>query len=236
MLTPEPTLLERIQQIQDRISQACSRAGRSIDDITLIAVSKKHPPESVQAASDEGLVVFGENRVQEAAQKIPVCPSHLDWHLIGHLQSNKAKLVPELFSTVHSVDSIKLMRILNNAAAEHGRKLNIFIQTNVSGEAVKFGCPPEELEAFLEVANDCQHIHVAGLMTMPPAAEDLEKTRPHFTRLRELRDELALRTGFPLESLSMGMSYDMEVAIEEGATHVRVGTAIFGKRPPLQHL
>ena len=222
---------ERIDDVQQRIQSACHRVHRAPEEVTLVAVSKKFPPEVIREAADCGLIVFGENRVQEAAQKIPEAPGHLDWHLIGHLQSNKVKFVPGLFSTVHSVDSEKLFRRLDRAAAETGQRLQVFIQVNVSGEAAKFGCPPEALDTLLEDSGvEASHLDICGLMTMPPLNPDPEATRPHFARLRELRDATSARTGFPLENLSMGMSHDFEVAIEEGATHVRVGTGIFGGR------
>lgn len=226
----------RLAAIQRRIDAACARCGRDPETVKLVAVSKTHPPEAVTAAAAAGLTVMGENRVQEAAAKIPVCPSHLKWHLVGHLQRNKAALAVELFDLIHSVDSIRLLEALHAAADEAGRTLNVLLQVNVSGEASKFGLPPGEAEAVLRRANELPRIVVRGLMTIPPLIEDVEKVRPHFRRLRELRDRLQDATGTPLPELSMGMSHDFEVAIEEGAHWIRVGTALFGSRPKKEML
>lgn len=223
-------MADRLDRIEERISAACARAGRRRDDVTLVAVSKTHPPETVAEAAALGLRIFGENKVQEARAKIPECPGHLSWHLVGHLQSNKAKLAVELFEVVHSVDSEKLARMLNAAADEAGRTLRILLEVNVSGEASKFGLKPEDVPAVLAAANACPRLVVDGLMTMAPFAPEAEKARPYFRNLRELRDRWARETGTPLEQLSMGMSGDFEVAIEEGATLVRIGTLLFGER------
>lgn len=223
-------MADRLNRIEERISAACARGGRSRGEVTLVAVSKTHPPEAVAEAASLGLHIFGENKVQEARAKIPECPSHLSWHLIGHLQSNKAKLAAQLFDCIHSVDSEKLARFLNDAADEAGRTLNILLEINVSGEASKFGLKPEEALPALEAANACPRLVVTGLMTMAPFVSEVEKARPYFQQLRELRDRLARETGSPLDQLSMGMSGDFEVAIEEGATMVRIGTLLFGER------
>lgn len=224
------TLADRLAHVEKRIAAACARAGRPRDAVLLVAVSKTQPPEIVTEAAALGLRVFGENKVQEARAKIPACPSHLSWHLIGHLQSNKAGWAAELFDVVHSVDSMKLVRALDKATEAAGRTLRILLEVNVSGEASKFGLKPEEVAAVLELANACPRLLVEGLMTMAPFAPDPEKARPHFRALRELRDRLARETGTPLDALSMGMSGDFEVAIEEGATMVRIGTLLFGER------
>lgn len=223
-------MADRLARVEERMAAACARAGRSRDTVTLVAVSKTQPPEVVAEAAALGLRVFGENKVQEARAKIPECPGHLAWHLVGHLQSNKARLAAELFEVIHSVDSEKLVRILNEAADEAGRTLRILLEVNVSGEASKFGLAPEAVPGVLEAANACSRLQVAGLMAMAPFAPEAEKARPHFARLRALRDRWATETGTPLEELSMGMSGDFEVAIEEGATMVRVGTLLFGER------
>ena len=224
-------IAERVARVNERLASACARAGRSAESVTLVAVSKNHPPESVCQAAACGLRVFGENRVQEARAKIPECPGSLDWHLVGHLQSNKAKLAARLFSTIHSVDSIELLTLLDACAAEEGKTLRVFLEVNIAGEGTKFGLKPDRLESVLESASRLMRVDVIGLMAMPPVTPTPEGARPYFQKLRELRDRLRAASGFPLDELSMGMSHDFEVAIAEGATHVRVGTDIFGKRP-----
>lgn len=221
---------DRLNRIEERIAAACARGGRNRDDVTLVAVSKTRPPEVVAEAASLGLRIFGENKVQEARAKIPESPGHISWHLIGHLQSNKAKLAAQLFDCIHSVDSEKLASVLNAAADEAGRTVRVLLEINVSGEASKFGLEPEQALSVLEAANACPRLIVDGLMTMAPFVPDPEKARPYFRQLRELRDRLARDTGSPLEQLSMGMSGDFEVAIEEGATMVRIGTLLFGER------
>lgn len=225
------TIADNIARVEARIQSACDACGRHRDSVRLVAVSKNHPAERIREAVDAGLTVFGENRVQEAMGKIPELPGFLDWHLIGHLQTNKVKHAVHCeFALIHSVDSERLLRALESAAEEQGRRQPILLQVNVSGEGSKFGIPPEELEALLEAANACHHLEIQGLMTIPPVAEDPEKAAPHFARLRELRDRMALSSGYALEELSMGMSHDLEIAIREGATMVRVGTDLFGAR------
>lgn len=223
-------LADRLNQLEERISAACARAGRTREEVVLVAVSKTHPPETIAEAAALGLRVFGENKVQEARAKIPECPSHLEWHLVGHLQTNKAKYAVELFELIHSVDSEKLIRVLDEEAAKRGKQVNVLLEVNVSGEASKFGLAPDAVKPVLEVANACPRIVVKGLMTMAPLVQDPEKARPYFARLRALRDSLAAETGTPLEHLSMGMSNDFEPAIEEGATMIRIGTLLFGER------
>lgn len=223
----EQTFAARLAAIERRISEACRTAGRSRDAVRLLSVSKTMPPEAVREAASCGLRLFGENRVQEAQAKIPLCPSGLEWHLIGHLQSNKARLAASLFRMIHSVDSLKLLEALE-ANAE--MTLPILLQINVSGEAAKFGMKPSDAAEVIEAANRMQKVEVHGLMTIPPFAADPEKTRVHFRALRTLRDRLQDETGTPLPELSMGMSHDLEVAIEEGSTWVRIGTDLFGSR------
>jgi pyridoxal phosphate enzyme (YggS family) len=206
---------------------ACKTAGRDRKSVRLLAVSKTRPPEAVREAVDCGLRLFGENRVQEAQSKIPMSPSGLEWHLIGHLQTNKAKVAARLFQMIHSVDSLKLLQALESHA---GTTLPVLLQVNVSGEASKFGMEPSEVAGVIEAANQMQKCEVHGLMTIPPFSPDPEKTRVNFVALRELRDRLQEETGTPLPELSMGMSHDLEVAIEEGSTWVRIGTALFGAR------
>jgi pyridoxal phosphate enzyme (YggS family) len=219
--------LERLERVEQRISAACIKAGRSRDSVRLLAVSKTKPPEAVREAAACGLRLFGENRVQEAQSKIPMCPTGLEWHLIGHLQSNKAKVAAQYFQMVHSVDSLKLLQALETHA---GTTLPVLLQVNVSGEAAKFGMKPDEVAGVINAANQMQKVEVHGLMTIPPFSPDPEKTRGHFSALRQLRDQLQDETGTPLPELSMGMSHDLEVAIEEGSTWVRIGTDLFGGR------
>lgn len=224
------TIAERIKSVFDRMEAACRRAGREPGSVRLVAVSKTHPPETVREAYEAGLRVFGESRVQEAAAKIPMCPGDISWHMIGHLQRNKARHAVQLFDVIHSADSLRLLETLDRLAQEAGRRPQVLLEVNVSGERSKFGMPPEEGPSLLEKATKLRNIQIVGLMTMPPFFEEPEKARPFFQRLRALRDEWRAQTGFSLDELSMGMTHDFEIAIEEGATWVRVGTAIFGER------
>jgi len=221
------TFSERLENVERRIAAACEKAGRPRDSVRLLAVSKTKPPEAVREAAACGLRLFGENRVQEAQSKIPMCPNGLEWHLIGHLQTNKAKVAVRFFQMIHSVDSLKLLQALETHA---GTTLPVLLQVNVSGESAKFGMKPDEVAGVIDVANLMQKCEVHGLMTIPPFSPDPEKTRAHFSNLRNLRDRLQDETGTPLPELSMGMSHDLEVAIEEGSTWVRVGTDLFGGR------
>lgn len=219
---------ENLEIVEKRIYAACEKAGRKRDEVTLVAVSKTKPAEVVIEAADAGQILFGENKVQEAQNKIPLCPGSLQWHLIGHLQSNKARMAASgIFRMIHSVDSEKLLRALDEYTAV---PLPVLIQVNVSGEGSKDGCPPDEAAALIEAANRCSKVEVHGLMTIPPFTPDPEKARVHFSNLRKLRDRLQQETGTPLPELSMGMSHDFEIAIEEGATFIRVGSDIFGSR------
>ena len=217
-----------LEAVGIRIAAACKKAGRKRDEVKLVAVSKTKPVDAVIEASVAGQIIFGENRVQEAQAKIPLCPGHLQWHLIGHLQSNKARIAASgIFRMIHSVDSGKLLCTLDEYAT---LPLPVLIQVNVSGEGSKEGCAPEEAAELIEAANRCSKVEVHGLMTIPPFTPDPEKARIHFSSLRKLRDRLQQETGTPLPELSMGMSHDFEIAIEEGATYIRVGSDIFGGR------
>lgn len=222
--------------VRDRISAAARRAGRKPEDITLMAVTKTQPPEIICEAYQAGIRLFGENRVQEFAGKSEALRDLLeaDWHLIGHLQTNKAARAAELFSAVDSVDSLRLAQKLNASAEEQKRKLPVLIEINIGGEAAKSGVAPAsaELHELLDAAPTLTHLAIRGLMTVPPFTEDPEHARPFFRKLRELRDQVAAQKhpAVGMDTLSMGMSHDLEVAIEEGSTCVRVGTAIFGKR------
>jgi pyridoxal phosphate enzyme (YggS family) len=224
------SMQKKIDDILMRMEQACLRAGRGVDEVRLIAVSKTYPPESVREAAACGLHIFGESRIYEAEAKIPVCPGNIEWELIGHLQRNKVKRAVRLFNTIHSVDSLALLDKINGASRDYGKTMRVCLEINVSGEGSKHGFAPEEVPQVLEEAGSLMNVDVVGLMTIPPFMADAEGVRPYFRQLRELRDELAELSGLGLEELSMGMSGDFEVAIEEGATCVRVGTAIFGKR------
>jgi hypothetical protein len=224
-------LPDNLNSIQLRIRAACERAGRAPDSVTLLAVSKTHPPETVRAAADCGQWLFGENKIQEAKAKIPLCPGKCRWHFIGHLQSNKVRDTVELFQMIQSVDSLGLAQEINRRCEQAARQMPVLLEVNVAGEASKFGYPPERLLAELQELNALPRIELHGLMTVPPFVTDPEKARPHFRRLRELKERAEAALGAPLPHLSMGMSGDFEVAIEEGSTLVRIGTALFGSRP-----
>jgi len=224
------SLAENFEKIQQRIRATCERIGRAPDSVTLLAVTKGQPPERVRAAADCGQILFGENKVQEAKAKIPLCPGKLRWHFIGHLQSNKCRDAVEWFEMIQSVDSLSLAEEINRRAGQAGKTLPVLLEVNVAGEASKFGYPPEKLLAELETLNELPRIEIHGLITVPPYVTDPEKARPHFRRLRELKIQCEQKLGAPLPHLSMGMSGDFEVAIEEGATMVRIGTALFGPR------
>jgi pyridoxal phosphate enzyme (YggS family) len=223
-----------LREIRARIGEAAARAGRPPTDIRLIAVSKTFPADAVRAAYEAGQRDFGENRVQEALQKIgQTADLAITWHLIGHLQSNKARKAAEQCQWVHSVDSVDLLRRLDSAAAAARRTIEVLVQVDLALETTKFGAPLDSVPDVLSAAFTCSSARVRGLMLLPPIAENPEDARPWFRRLRETRDRLR-DAGVPgafLHELSMGMSHDFEVAIEEGATIVRVGTAIFGSRP-----
>jgi len=223
-------LAERLEAIHSRIADACARAGRKADEVELVAVSKTHPAEAVREAYDAGQIVFGENRVQELVAKSPLLPSAVRWHLIGHLQKNKIRKVLPLCELIHGVDSLELAVEMDRIAAECGLFPKVLLEVNVSGEGTKFGFVPEVLASQLEQLLVLPRLQVEGLMTIAPFVEKAEEARPFFANLRALRDKLASVGGAPLPVLSMGMSGDFEVAIEEGATLVRVGSAIFGSR------
>ena len=223
-------LAENLEKIQQRIRAACERAGRDPDSVILLAVTKSHPPELVAEAAQLGLNLFGENKVQEAKAKIPLCPGRLRWHFIGHLQSNKCRDTVELFEMIQSVDSLPLAQEIAKRAGQAAKTMPILLEVNVAGEASKFGYAPERLLAELTAINALPKIEIHGLMAVPPWSADREQSRPHFRRLREVKARCEEILGAPLPHLSMGMSDDFEVAIEEGATLVRIGTALFGPR------
>jgi PLP dependent protein len=232
-LTLDATIAANLQSVRSRIDAAARRAGRDPSDVQLIAVSKTFSAAHVRAAWAAGQRDFGENRVQEALQKIgETADMEIRWHLIGHLQSNKAKKAAGPFACIHSVDSVELLQKIDAAAREQTASLEVLVQVDLAGEATKFGAGAGEARRILDVALEAQAVRVTGLMLIPPWNEDQEQTRPWFVRLRELRDAWRREGVRPdaLRHLSMGMSHDFEAAIEEGATLVRVGTAIFGKR------
>lgn len=218
--------------IKERIARAAERSGRRVEDIQLVAVSKTYPPETIQEAIDAGQTVFGENRVQDALPKIAALPADTIWHFIGHMQSNKVRKALGKFSLFHGVDNVDLARHMDRIGGELGLEVRVLLEVNVSGEESKFGFAPETLQESLEALLHLPHLRIEGLMTMAPYSENPESARPHFARLRELRDSLAKSTGASLPHLSMGMSGDFEQGIAEGATIVRVGSAIFGERHP----
>jgi hypothetical protein len=224
------TLAANLENIRQRIKAACDRSDREPNSVTLLAVTKAQPPEIVTAAAQLGLPLFGENKVQEAKAKIPLCPGKLRWHFIGHLQSNKCRDAVQLFQMIQSVDSLALAQEINRRATEAANTMPVLLEVNLAGEASKFGYRPEQLLAELKEMNFLARIEIHGLMTVPPWSPEAENSRPHFRRLRELKLKCEQILGTPLPHLSMGMSGDFEVAIEEGATMVRIGTALFGPR------
>jgi pyridoxal phosphate enzyme (YggS family) len=227
---------DNLARIRERISVAATRSGRNPADVRLMAVSKTFPADAIRQAHDGGQRLFGENRVQEFAGKAESLRDlpGFEMHLIGHLQSNKARKAAELFAAIDSVDSLRLAERLNASAADLGRELPVLIEINIGGEEVKSGVAANsaELDQLLTAAPLFKNLHIRGLMTVPPFTEEPEGARPFFRRLRELRDQIAARNlpGVTMDELSMGMSHDFEVAIEEGSTCVRIGTAIFGAR------
>jgi PLP dependent protein len=226
-------LAANLEQIGARMQAACARVGRDAAEVTLLAVAKGQPPERVRAAADLGLRLFGENRVQEARMKIGQCPGKLRWHMIGHLQSNKCRDAVHFFECIQSVDSLALAEEINKWADRAAKTLPIFLEVNVAGESSKFGYSPERLLAEVVQVNALRRLELQGLMTIAPWTPDPEKARPVFRRLRDLKNQCEQTLGAPLTHLSMGMSGDYEVAIEEGATLLRLGTALFGARPTL---
>jgi pyridoxal phosphate enzyme (YggS family) len=221
----------RTDAVRAQIVAACARAGRPADSVELLAVTKTHPVDAAVYAARYGLRGVGENRVQEAAAKRPVGPAGLRWELIGHLQSNKAKLAVEFFDRIQSADSPKLLGLLDRAAGEQGKKRAVLLQINAGNDPAKFGAEPADAPRLLESALACAHLQVDGLMTIAPLSDDPDVATRTFVNLRKIRDDLATRFNTPLRELSMGMSGDLEAAILAGSTQVRIGTALFGARP-----
>lgn len=223
-------LAENWTKVNERIAAACQRVGRDKDTVTLLGVSKGQPPQKIEQFMQLGLHLFGENRVQEAKIKIPQCSGKARWHMIGHLQSNKCRDAVQFFSMIQSVDSVELAEEIDKWADKAAKTMPILLEVNVAGESTKFGFQPAQLLAQLGAINRLPRIEIHGLMTIAPWTPNAEKVRPIFQRLRELRTECEQQLGAPLPHLSMGMSGDFEVAIEEGSTLVRIGTALFGPR------
>ena len=223
---------ENLERVRAQIADAAKKSRRALDDIELVAISKTHEAEKVHAAFEAGQQLFGESRVQEARAKIPLLPSTLRWHFVGRLQKNKVRHALPLFELFHSVDSLELGRDMNRIAEEEGLHPRVLLEVNVAGEGSKIGFAPEILRTQMEALLALPRLTIEGLMTIPPLAPEAEASRQYFVALRDLRDQFASEFKINLPKLSMGMSGDFAVAIEEGATLVRVGTAIFGKRTP----
>jgi pyridoxal phosphate enzyme (YggS family) len=221
----------RLAQVRELVADAARKSGRNAEQIELVAVSKTHAAEKVQEAIEAGQLLFGESRVQEARAKIPLLPSRLRWHFIGHLQKNKIRHALSLFELFHGIDSLVLAQEMERIAEEEGVRPRVLLEVNVAGEASKHGFSPEALRRDLEAALSLGRLTIEGLMTLPPFAPEAEASRQYFIALRKLRDQLEAEFDVRLPQLSMGMSGDFPIAIEEGATLVRVGTAIFGERP-----
>ena len=223
-------IADNFELIRAKIADAAARSGRSPEAVQLVAVSKTHSPEVILEAVDAGQLLFGENRVQEARAKMPLLPGRLRWHLIGHLQSNKIRQALPAFERIQSIDTLDLARETNRIAGELGLFPKVLLEVNVAGESSKFGFQPEALRACMEELLTLDRVAIDGLMTIPPLAPKAEDSRKYFAALRALRDRLSEEFRVPLPELSMGMSGDFPVAIEEGATFVRIGSALFGER------
>jgi pyridoxal phosphate enzyme (YggS family) len=223
------TIKENLLRVTERIEKAAQRVGRDPAEIKLVAVSKTVEAARVKEAIEAGVSILGENYVQEAQKKIEEIGKPVAWHFIGHLQSNKAKYAVRLFDMIHSIDSLALAEELNRRAEQVGQVAKVMIEVNISGEATKFGTDEEKIFSIVRGILNLSHLSLEGLMTMPPYFDLPEMSRPYYTKLRELKESM-VREGIPMKELSMGMSNDFEIAIEEGATYVRVGTAIFGER------
>jgi pyridoxal phosphate enzyme (YggS family) len=223
-------LSDRLAHVREKMETAAERSGRDASAIELVVVSKKHPVEKIREALEAGATVFGESRLQESLEKIPLLPARARWHFIGHVQKNKVRKLLPLFELFHGLDSLELAQDIDRIATELGLFPRVLLEVNVAGESTKHGFAPDALEPLMERLLSLPRLQIEGFMTMAPLTKDPEETRPFFSALRLLRDRLAVQTGIPLSTLSMGMSHDYQVAIEEGATLVRVGSAIFGKR------
>jgi pyridoxal phosphate enzyme (YggS family) len=225
------SIAENLEHVREQITQAAAKAGRAVNEIELVAITKTHPAEQVREAVEAGHTVFGESRVQESRAKIPELPSNLRWHFVGHLQKNKIRHALPLFELFHGVDSLALAQEMNRIAVEDGERPRLLLEVNVAGEGSKFGFKAETLRAEIGSLFALSRLSIEGLMCIPPLAEEAEGSRKFFVRLRELRNSLEKEFAVKLPQLSMGMTQDYWIAVEEGATLVRVGTAIFGERP-----
>src|SRR5216110_3158648 len=225
---------QNLERVREQVAHAAAKAGRIVEDVELVAITKTHPAEKAREAIEAGQTLFGESRVQEARRKIPELPSNARWHFVGHLQKNKVRHALPLFEIIHSVDSLALAEDINRIAEEDGLHPRVLLEVNVAGEGSKFGFTPEKLREDLENLLALPRLSILGLMTIPPIADEAEASRKYFVELRELRDRLQTEFHVDLAQLSMGMTQDFAIAVEEGATLVRVGTAIFGERSKRQ--
>ena len=224
------SIAENLERVRKQIAHAAAKAGRTVDEIELVAITKTHPAEKVREAIEAGQTLFGESRVQEARVKIPELPSNLHWHYVGHLQKNKIRHALPLFELFHGVDSLALAQEMNRIAADEGLHPRVLLEVNVAGEGSKFGFSPDKLREQMEGLLALQRLSILGLMIIPPLGDKAEASRKYLVQLRELRDRLQTEFHVDLPQLSMGMTQDFPIAVEEGATLVRVGTAIFGER------
>jgi len=228
------SIAENLERVREQIASAAAKSGRSADDIELVAITKTHPAEKVRNAIGAGQILFGESRVQEARAKIPEVPSNIRWHFVGHLQKNKVRQALPLFEMIHSVDSLALAEDINRIAEEEGLYPRVLLEVNVAGEGSKFGFASDQLREQMEALLTLARISIEGLMCIPPLAVESEDSRKFFVQVRELRDSLEKEFSLKLPQLSMGMTQDFAIGIDEGATLVRVGTAIFGGRSKKQ--
>jgi len=228
------SIAENLERVRKQILHAASKAGRTVDEVELVAITKTHPAENVREAVEAGQTLFGESRVQEARVKIPELPSNLLWHFVGHLQKNKIRHALPLFELFHSVDSLALAQEMDRIAADEGMRPRVLLEVNVAGEGSKLGFAPDKLREQMEALLALQRLSILGLMTIPPLADKAEASRRYFAQLREVRDRLQTEFHVDLPQLSMGMTQDFPIAVSEGAKLVRVGTAIFGERSNLK--
>jgi len=229
------SIAENLKRVRDRIAEAAAKAGRAVDDVELVAITKTHLAEKVREAVEAGHTLFGESKVQEARAKIPQLPSNLRWHFVGHLQKNKIRHALPLFELFHGIDSLALAEEINRIATDEGMHPCVLLEVNVAGEGSKFGFTPEAVRTEMESMLALPRLSIEGLMCIPPLAEEAEASRKYFVQLRELRDSLETEFQLKLPHLSMGMTQDFWIAVEEGATLVRIGTAIFGERTRPKH-
>ena len=224
------SILDNLERVREQIAQAAAKAGRDVEDVELVAIAKTHPAEKVREAVEAGQTLFGESRVQEARAKIPELSSNIRWHFVGHLQKNKVRQALPLFEMIHSVDSLALAQDINRIAEEEGLYPRVLLEVNVAGEGSKFGFAPDDLREQMEALLALPRLSIEGLMCIPPLAVESEDSRKFFVQVREVRDSLEKEFNMKLPQLSMGMTQDFPIGIQEGATLVRVGTAIFGER------